>query len=329
MLLYNGLRVKTTKNRLELLQQQSEQELAAQIQNTIAGVMLHYYDVVRQQRYILTLQQSIGLSEKQLEIVQAKKNVGLANNADIFQSQIDLNTRKQDLQAQQLALLQAQTELLAWLDVAPGSSTLLINDSILVDQNVRLDAVLTALQQNPEITVLDQAININELIEKEIRAQRYPSLRANAGVNYGRNMASGGQLLLNQSYGPFIGLGLSVPIYNGGIFKRQQQTAGLATQNARLQRENALLDYRANAIRTFQAYASSLQQLETQDSTYRLSSQLVDLSLQRFELAAATIVEVREAQKSFEDAAFRLVDLRYTAKIAEIELKRLEGRLGL
>lgn len=325
-LLYNGFRVRYTKNRLEVLQQQSEQQLAAQIQNTIAGVMVRYYDVVRQQRYILTLQQSIGLSEKQLEIVQAKQNVGLANNADLFQSQIDLNTRKQDLQAQQLALSQAQTDLLAWLDVE-ADSTVVITDSILLDQNVQLAAVLSGLPQNPEITILNQEININELIEKEVAAQRYPSLRANAGINYGRNQSAGGQLLLNQSYGPFIGLSLAVPIYNGGIFKRQQQTASIVTQNSRLQRENVLLDYRALALRTYQAYASSLQQIETQQNTYDISAQLVNLSLQRFELAAATIIELREAQKSFEDAAFRLVDLRYTAKLAEIELKRLQGQL--
>jgi hypothetical protein len=35
--------------------------LNAQIQNTIAAVMVKYYDVVRQQGYIKTLQQSIEL----------------------------------------------------------------------------------------------------------------------------------------------------------------------------------------------------------------------------------------------------------------------------
>lgn len=80
-------------------------------------------------------------------------------------------------------------------------------------------------------------------------------------------------------------------------------------------------------IKLFKAYTNSLQQLNTQQNTYQLSQQLVQLSLQRFQLAAATIIEVREAQKSFEDAGFRLVTLSYSAKIAEIELKRLSNRL--
>ena len=66
MLLYNGYRVVATKKRLEILQQQSEQNLNSQIQNTIANVMVNYYNVVRQQGYIKTLKQSIDLSKQQL-----------------------------------------------------------------------------------------------------------------------------------------------------------------------------------------------------------------------------------------------------------------------
>jgi outer membrane protein TolC len=45
-------------------------------------------------------------------------------------------------------------------------------------------------------------------------------------------------------------------------------------------------------------------------------------------LAQATILELTEAQRSFEDAGYRLTNLLYNAKIAEIELKRLSGKLG-
>ena len=51
--------------------------------------------------------------------------------------------------------------------------------------------------------------------------------------------------------------------------------------------------------------------------------------MQKFELAQATIIEVRQAQQSFENAGYRLVNLQYTAKIAEIELNRLVSKLAL
>lgn len=96
ILLYNGLHVVATKKRLEELEKQSQQQLTAQIQTTIASVSVKYFDVVRQTSYLKALQFSINLSKKQLELVQVKQSVGMANNADLFQSQIDLNARLQD-----------------------------------------------------------------------------------------------------------------------------------------------------------------------------------------------------------------------------------------
>jgi len=328
MLLYNGYRVVTTKKRLEELQKQSEQLLNAQIQNTIASVMLKYFDVVRQQSYMRTLQQSIDLSTKQLELIQTKKDVGLANNADLFQSQIDLNTRQQDMQTQELIVAQTKTDLINLLNIKEDSA-IIIKDSIIIDKNIQLVDVMGSINQNPLLLSLDQQIKINELLEKEVASLRKPALRANTGLNFGRTQSAAGQLLLNQSYGPFVGVSLSVPIYSGGAIKRQQQVAGINTNNAKLQKESALLNYKTATIKIYQSYTNSINQLKTQQNTYQLSRQLVDLSLQRFQLAAATIIEVREAQKSFEDAGFRLVNLSYAAKIAEIELKRVSNKLGL
>ncbi len=328
MLLYNGYRVVATKKRLEAIEQQSKKQLNATIQNTIAEVMLKYFDILRQQSYIKTLQQSIDLSRKQLEIITAKKEVGMSNNADLFQSQIDLNTRLQDYASQELIVKQAKTDLLTLMAVK-ADSTITINDTILVDSHLLLAPVLDSLQHNPDIAAIDKQIFINQQIEKETAAQRYPSLRANTGLNFGRTQSDAGQVLLNQTYGPFIGLSLSVPIYNAGITKRQEKMASINTGISKLQKESLVDKYKADIIKTYQSYSTNIQQATTQESNYKLSAQLVDLSMQRFKLSQATIIELREAQKSYESAGYRLVNLLYAAKIAEIELKRVSNGLGL
>ena len=86
-------------------------------------------------------------------------------------------------------------------------------------------------------------------------------------------------------------------------------------------------DQQAVATKTYQTYITSREQMNTQEQTLQLSKQLVDLTLKRYELNSATSVEVREAQKSYEDASFRMINLIYLAKIAEIELLRLSYQL--
>lgn len=328
ILLYNGNRVVATKGRLAMLVKQSGQQLNAQIQNILAGVMTAYYDIVRQQGYIKTIDRSIEASQQQLDIVKARQSVGLANNADLFQAQIDLNALVQTKQSQQLIVGQGKTELLRQLTLNPDS-LITIEDTILVNNNIKLAEVLNSLNKNADIVAADEQININEFIAKETAALRYPSLRATTGFNFSRNQAAAGQLLLNQSYGPAIGISLGIPIYNGSAYKRQQRVAEIEVRNAGLNKQLLVRDYSSQVVKSYQAYSSTLLQLQTEQENYKLSNQLLDVVLQRFKFKQATIVDVKNAQQSFEASGYRLVNLNFSAKSAEIELDRLANKLSL
>jgi len=326
MLLYNGGRVVATKKRLAELQYQSSEVLNSQIQNTIAAVMTSYYDVVRQIGYINTVQFSIDASKKRLEIIQVRQAAGMANNADLFQAQIDLNTLTQTLINQQLAVDVAKSEFLRLLTLDP-KSPLAIKDTIVVEQNLQIENVLDKLSVNADIKAADNQIRIAELIVRETAALRYPTVRLNLGYNFVRNQSTAGFTLLNKVSAPSAGITLAVPIYNGSTFRRQQQVAEINTSTAKTQKQVLVRDYSAQAVKMFQTYRRSLEQLETQKANYKLSQQLLDLTLQRFQLIQATIIDVREAQRSFEEAGYRLINLNYAAKSSEIELKRLTNTL--
>lgn len=327
LVLYNGHRIVATKKRLEELQAQGEEQLVSGIQNLIAEVSTAYYDIVRQQSYVKTIHQSILASEKRLEVLEARRSAGMANNADIFQAQIDINTANQLLMNQLLVVDVAKTELLRLLTEDPGRG-LEITDTIIVSRDLDLESILERASHNTDIRASENQVRINEMILKEVAAQRYPSVRLNAGMNYTRAQSAAGFNLLNQSFGPNIGVAVSVPIYNGNAFKRQQQAASVDVRSARNQTEILQRDFSANVYKTFQAYQNALKQLETEIKNYRLTEDLLNLTMQRFELIQATIIDVREAQKSFEDAGYRLVNLSYAAKAAEIELQRLANQLS-
>lgn len=326
ILLFNGFRVKATQKRLQELELMSKEQLNAQIQNAVAEAMVKYYDIVRQQSYFRTIRQSIELSAKRLEILQAKKEAGLSNNVEIYQAEVDLNARKQDLQTQQLILDQAKTDLLNIMNMKPDLK-IDIQDTILVDKSIVLDSVMKMIPLNPQLLSANQMIRVSEQAEKEIQAQRYPAVRFNTGFNYSRNYSQAGLFILNQSYGPFAGINLQMPLYNGGILKRQEKTARIDVKNATLQRDNLVNTLEAGAVRTYQGYRNALQQRDAELRNYATAQTLLDLIMERYKLNQATILDLREAQKSFEDAGYRLVNLSYAAKVAEIELKRLSSTL--
>ena len=325
ILLFNGYRVVATKNRLEELEKQSQQVLNLQIQNVIGGVMTGYYDIVRQQNYLKTINQSIDVAQQKLTIIETQQSVGLANNADLFQAQLDLNTLQQTKQSQLLVIDQAKTELLRLMTLKPDSA-IAIQDTIIVDRDLKLDDILSKIPGNADVLAQQEQVRINELIAKETAALRYPSISATAGYNYSRNQTAAGNVLFNQNYGPNVGLSLSVPIYNGAN-KRRQRAAEIDTRSAEVQRQALLRDYNASVVKNYQGYVTTLQQLETEQKNFELAQQLLNLVFQRFQLRAATIVDFTLAQQSFEESAYRLVNLSFAAKAAEIELKRLANVL--
>lgn len=325
--LFNGMRIRATKSRLEALESQNKFLLNAQIQSTISQVMLSYYDIIRQQNYERTIAQSIAVSEEKLKIVENQQKVGMANNADLFQARVDVNNLRQSLISQQLIATQSRTDLFTLLNL-PADSTYLITDSIAVDTLLRVESIINTLDKNYELMAADQEIKVNDLLVRETASQRYPSLRLNAGYNYNRTESQGGFFLLNRTNGPFVGAALNIPIYNGNTFSRQEQSARISAKSAAVRKNLIRRNLEGNIIKLNQSYKAALAQLQTGTENYKIAKELLDLVVQRFELKQATIVDVKLAQQSFENAGYLLTNLSFAAKSAEIELKRIGNQLG-
>ncbi|MCX6269717.1 MAG: TolC family protein [Bacteroidetes bacterium] len=327
MTLFNGFRIVATKERLKLLQQQNEIFLNQQIQNTLAAIMIQYYDIIRQQFYLEILSTSSDFTKKRLEIVTKQKNVGLADESDLLQSEIDVNMAEQDVKSQQLIVDQAKTDLLHLMS-QQKFFPFLVKDTILIDKNLKLETILHFLEKNPQYLSAGQQVKINEQIVKEINGQRYPAIKINTGYNFSLANSDAGQYKISQTMGPTVGVTLQIPVFNGNVYANHRKAANYGVANARLEQESLKNSLSAEAINTYQSYSTTLEQLNSQTANYLKSGQLVDLMLKRFRVNQATILDLKAAQQSFEKTAYLLVNLQYAAKVAEIELKVLTYTLG-
>ncbi len=322
IVLFNGFKVMATKKRLGLIQKQSEIELNAQVQDLIAAVMLKYYDIIRQQGNLRIMQSVFEMSQKKLDIVNEKKAVGMANGVVIMQAQSDVNTARQNLTTQQLIIEQEKNELMQLIN-SRQKPDFTISDSITIDGSLVLDSINTYLKRNPYLQSAEEQVRINEQLLRETNAQRYPSLKLNTAYNFGRSEYNSGYTLLNQNYGPTVGLTIAVPIFNSNVYHTQKIVAGLNVSNAKLQKENLSHSLETTVVNKYNAYTTTLQQIASQQQNFALAKQLMELVLQNFQLGQATILEVKAAQASYESAAYQLINFQYAAKSAEIQLKQL------
>ena len=326
MILFNGYRIAATKERLASIEKQTEAALQTQMLNTSSTVMQQYYNVIRQAAFLKTIEKSIEASEQRVAIVKTRQEIGVANQTDFLQSSLDLNALLQAKQNQLVVLDQVKADLYNSM-VVPANSNYVFTDTILVDQQLSLSDIESKMKAHPLLQSAQQLINVNQFLEKETKALTYPTLRANAGYNYNSNKSAAGFILLNESYGPFLGFNLSIPIYAGSTSKRSYKNAQINTLSAKIQYDNTAQDLATELFKTYQNYQNSLKQTPIEIQNYAMSEALLALVLEKFKLGQATIVDVKQAQQSFETAGFRLTSLRFSAKIAEIELKRLSNQL--
>ncbi len=322
MTLFNGFKVMATKKRLSLLEKQNEYLLNYGIQSAMASVMIRYYDIVRQQYYLKIMEHLQDVSEKKLEIVNTRKDVGMASGVNILQAQIDVNMARENVKQQILIVDQAKADLLLLMS-SKSFYPFTINDTITIDPTINFDTVSSRLKQNPLYLSVMQQSKISEQISKEASAQLYPSLKLGASYDYLVNDNSAGATLMNRIYGPSAGLTLQIPLYYGGTYRAQREAAIIGISNARLMEESTRLTLEAEALKLYQSYKKNLEQIEEQQKSYEMAKELVDLVMQNFKMNQATIIDVKTAQTTYENAGYLLVNMQYTAKSAEIQLLSL------
>ncbi|MFZ4465317.1 MAG: TolC family protein, partial [Bacteroidales bacterium] len=323
-----GFKITATKEKLSRLQNLSEIQLNQQIQNTIADIMITYFDIIRQQNYLKIIQNSLDVSKQKLDIINVKKNVGMSDAVEILQAQSDVNSAEQLLALQKLVIEQNKSDLLLLIN-SKKQRQFSVTDTIVIDQSLQLDSIINYLNRNPQYLSAEQKILIDEQIVKEISSQRYPSIKLNAGYDFFQANINKGAMTMNQNYGPTAGVNMQIPIFNGNIYKTQKDVAKINVNNSKLEMESLQNSLTTQAIKTYRTYSTTLQQIESQRKNFEMTKQLVDVVMQQFHVSHATILDVRAAQTSFENAAYLLVNLLYSAKVAEIELKQLTYSLGI
>ena len=125
-------------------------QLNATIQNAIADVMFKYYNVVQQQNFVSTLNQSIEVSKQKLALIKAKTNIGLLSDSELLQAQIDLNAQTQALQVQNITIEQSKDDLLRSMVLAPNTD-IIVKDTVLVDRDISWENIAENLKKNPAL----------------------------------------------------------------------------------------------------------------------------------------------------------------------------------
>jgi outer membrane protein len=325
--IFNGFRISIEKDRLAELQAMSEISLKNAMSQLVREVTVAYVGYVRAAKQLEQGKRIAKLSEERASIAKASFEAGISAKTFWLQSQVDLNSQQQALRLIEIQLLQFVQQL----NLLMGKSE---NSVWTLSHRIPLSAMWDVeqmkkdmLNSNLELTLSKKAIDISEMNVRFIQGEKLPSVTLSGAYNFSRTDNSAGFSLLNRNYGPVAGVSVGIPIFTGGSIGTRKEVAVLQSEIAKLQYEEVKLNLLTRFDFLQRAHAEYLNMSSLQRTTVELAKENYDISQDRFRLGQAGILEVREAELSYQQAITRLYDLEYETSITETELMLLTGKM--
>jgi outer membrane protein len=326
---FDGLKMFVTRQRLGELLELGQLQIKAQVVTTVSDVVRTYFDVVRVQQQEKATNEAMALSQERLKLAQYKFDIGTGIKTDVLQAQIDLNGQRTAFLTQENARKNLVEQLNRQLTLVPGTSYR-VQDSIPVNTGLRLDSVQLALEaSNPQLLLNQKQIDIAELLVKERKAERFPTVSVNSAYNFNRtnnnSVINQFSPLFNQNQGFNYGLSATIPIFNGFQTRRNIRAAQINVEDLQLQYEASKQAIGSGIMTAYQNYELARQGLQLEEANIALIRENLVIARERYRMGLSTFLEMRTAEQNLYDGQSRLIQARFNMKAAEIELMRLRG----
>ncbi len=329
--LFDGLKMFVTKQKVDELFNLGRINLKNQVVNTTAEIINNYYLIVRQKQLLKAIEEQMSINEERVKLADRKLLVGLGTRPELLQAKVDLNAQRAAHLEQQTTMIQLKDQL-NQLTGMKLPSVYEVADSIPLDTQIGISEIQDGIESsNPTILQALKNVEVAKLSLKEMKASRWPIVSFGSAYNFSRNSNQNNIspfapfFSRNNSYN--FGLTASIPLLNHLSVNRNIQQAKLDVeyQHIVVAKQKSLVDVWVRVA--YNSYQYQLTALKLEEENIELAKENVMIALERFRQGISTYLELREAQKSLQDAYDRLIAARYNTKLSETELLRLKGEI--
>lgn len=339
--LYNGSRIRLSKQQLEQLQQIAQGNVQIGVENTIQNIILAYYQALVQQEQLRLREEVLNLSRDRLEYARVRVEFGQAASFDVLQSQdaylndstsflIQKNTFENAIRNLNTAMgvdaLGTTYQLTDQLQFAVQDYTLedlknrmLVSNRVLQNLFVtrEIAAIGTRIQetaQKPQVNLrLGVTDNINyNIISRQVNIsgeeRDFSNVRTNA---------------LNTT----LGVSLVYNVFDWGVRKRNIQNARIQEITAQLNIEDQKRNLNGQLETTYATFNNQRQLVEVTNQLVTNAQRSLTIAGDRFEAGLINVFDYRVVQLSYISAVQSRLNAIYNLKTTETDLIRLVGGL--
>ncbi len=326
--IFDGFRVKVTKDKLSQLEVLAKGRLAVIVESTIMDVVMAYYLVLLQQEELVVLEDVMKLSEDRYNYEQSRYEIGSTASYNVLQAKNVYLNDKTLFMNQEMVLRNSVRNFNFLIGEEPTMTWNFIEEFKPGDAKYKLGDLLDKMMASNQ-TLQNQYANL-VLQQNEIKLKKsdlYPSLDLSAGItdswayiNRDNSDPTRGNAL--NSYGNLL---LSYPIYTGGTRKRAIEVARINEEIADVEIDQMQHSLTNQLMNTYDFHEVRVALLGVAEESLEAAELNMQIAGEKFRSGAINSFNYRDIQVIYLTSALRRLEAIYDVIDSRTNLTRLIG----
>ncbi len=308
-------------------------QLQAITNEVLAGVRSGYYNVLRARETIKVREQALALLEEELKNARNRYEAGAGAQFDVLRAEVALANGRPPLITARNDLrigIEELRQLLGFTNRA-GDNLTKVPDFLGAltfgdEQFVLEQALESGRRQRPELQALAKGVSIADASVTVARAGYLPKVGASAGWQMISNPSTQNSLTRHSNYdGWFFGAQSSWAIFDGRATAGRVRSAKSQAAQARLSLQEQELAVDVEVRRAFATWQQSVELVTASNKVVEQASEALRLSRARFDVGAATQLDVLQAQVALTEAGNNQVQALFAYNVSVTQLRKAMG----
>lgn len=333
MTLFDGMKTLSTIRAARATDVASASDLARAKQTAVFTVASNYVALANAQEQLRVQQENLKALQSEQDQIQKFVDAGVRPIADLYQAEASVASARAAVVQANRTVEMAKVDLVQTLQLDPTGDYDFVTPTVnaaTAMRSVDLDSLIArAYAQRPDLQAESKRVEAAGQDVNAARAGRLPSLSLIGNYNTAYNSATnlGLRDQLDQQRGGVVAIGVSIPIFDRGAVSLVEQKAQIERDNARLslqaQRQQVAVDVR----RAYLDAQSAEQQLAAASAQLSAAQKAVDATQVRYEVGAATLVELTAARAQAVQAASAVATAKYNLVLQQTVMDYYTGAL--
>ncbi len=302
------------------------QDIAVKRRQVRSEVLQAYLPVLLIDENLRIIGRNIENLDKLFSETKATYEQGFSEKLDVDRIQLSLSnleTERDRLQRQRTNSLNALKLAIGYPLDEPLALTETLESALsgIDAEDLTGEVVLT---ERPEFQLVNQAIELSELDERNFKSRFYPSLYAFG--SYQQQYQGGGEQDGFWAPSSFLGVRLNVPIFDGMNRQTQVDRARIRTEKTLNEKWNVERSIRLEVMNARTKYNNAREGFQRQRDNLDLAERIYETTQIKYREGIGSSIEVTQAEQELYDTQSNYIAALYDLVVAKYELELALGK---